>query len=107
MGHIALLVIYTRWSTAHGTGLRSSKGTPFLFCVPTPAISSCGESANLNKTANAIVTSTKFSKEKAVKLDRGGVLLDLIRPSHCGLLTMLEREHRKAKQFPSLKPVFS
>lgn len=53
-----------------------------------------GECNLNNQTTNVILTSTRFSKKKAAKLDRGGVLLDLIRPAHCGLLIILEREDK-------------
>lgn len=102
IGHTVLLSTYTLHTTEHGTGLRSSEGIQFFVLLSTPAIPSCKESVNLNnQTTNVTLTSTRFSKKKAAKLDRDGVLLDLIRPAHRGLLIILEREDRKAESFPS------
>ena len=57
-----------------------------------------------NQTTTVTVTSTRFSKEKAAKLGRGGALLDLIRPAHCGLLIILGKED-KGRRVPVFKPI--
>lgn len=65
--------------SAHSLNLRAVRELSFLYCSSTPEISSGKESADLNnQITNVILTSTRLSKEKAAKLEKGGVLLDLI-----------------------------